>query len=111
MARTRSLRESLTLARGTLTVVALRAMAAVGLTLSAIEATQALLDRSMRSTRNADLSAISLLQELVEDDPEARAALWRDTFVYLDRIRRLTDDPEELQLIADAERAVARYYT
>lgn len=111
MARTRSLRESLTLALGILTVVALLAMAAVGFTLSAIADTQALLDRSMRSTRNADLSAISLLQELVEDDPEARAALWRDTFVYLDRIRRLTDDPEELQLIADAERAVARYYT
>src|SRR5690606_36496559 len=93
-----------------MSIVALLAMGAVVTSLDAISETQGLLERSIRSMRNADRSAISLLQELVEDDPAVRSDLRRATYVYLDRIRRLTNDPDELALITDAERAVARYY-
>lgn len=110
MARTRSLRHSLAWALALMSIVALLAMGAVVTSLDAISETQGLLERSMRSMRNADRSAISLLQELVEDDPAVRSDLRRATYVYLDRIRRLTNDPDELALITDAERAVARYY-
>lgn len=110
MERKRSLRESLNWVLALLALLAILASGTVLASLGAINDTHQRLEISSRSLRAADLSTITLLRELVEDDASTQAELRRSTFIYLDRIRRLSDTEEELALIMETEQAVTAYY-